>query len=300
MTRSWIAALLLLFPIMTNSQASAGMQRFQIGSVELTAIEDSQLALPTSVLQGATVNQLKAAYGAKTEAVTSVNAFVLRFHGHLILIDTGARTGNTPHLLEQLKSAGIDPASIEAVLLTHLHYDHIGNLLTPEGKRAFPNAAIRLSRAEYNYWLDPAQAATPARQQRLDSLKTLFAPYLAAGACKPFDKEEAPFPGITAIVTGGHTPGHTIYQIQDGPKKILFIGDTIHFDKVQFPSPEVTVSFDSDSSLARQNRLHLFEQAAQQGTILASAHIPFPGVGTLRKIGSGFQWQPLQADAPAK
>lgn len=125
-------------------------------------------------------------------------------------------------------------------------------------------------------------------------LKTVLAPYEAAGACKPFAPGEEPFPGVTALTQAGHTPGHTVYKIGKGKEAVWFIGDLIHFGGVQFAQPQVAVQFDFDSDKAISNRVELFREAAKQGPVLAAAHLEFPGMGHLAAKGSGYVWLPLK------
>jgi glyoxylase-like metal-dependent hydrolase (beta-lactamase superfamily II) len=287
-----------LLPLGLSAQAVQGFHSFHVGNVEVIALEDGYLNLDTSLLQGIDEAGIKQAFGKPGPVHTSVNAFVVRTGKHTFLIDAGSKGeeygGSMGHLLENLQHAGIDPASIEAVLLTHMHFDHVSNLLTADGKRAFPNATVRMAKAEYDYWLNPALATDSDRRQRLQMLKTVLALYEAAGACKPFAPGEEPFPGVTALTQAGHTPGHTVYKIGKGREAVWFIGDLIHFGGVQFARPQVTVTFDTDSAKAMSNRVALFGEAEKQGAVLAGAHLTFPGMGRLVAKGSGYDWVPLQ------
>jgi glyoxylase-like metal-dependent hydrolase (beta-lactamase superfamily II) len=289
--------LALLLPLGLTAQDSKGFQHFHVGAVEVTALQDGWLNLDTSLLKGIDEAGIKQLLGTAAPVQTTVNAFVVRTGKHTILIDAGSKGeaygGSMGHLLPKMQQAGIDPASIETVLLTHMHFDHVSNLLTAEGKRAFPNATVRMSKAEYDYWLDPS-ATSPDRQQHREMLKTVLAPYEAAGACKPFAPGEEPFPGVTALTQYGHTPGHTVYKIGKGKEAVWFIGDLIHFGGVQFPRPQVTVAFDTDSAKAMTNRVEVFAAAEKQGAVLAGAHLAFPGIGRLATKGSGYDWVPLK------
>jgi len=292
-----ISLLALLAPLVSAAQDSNGFQRFRIGAAEVTALQDGWLNLDTSLLKGIDEAGIKELLGSTAPVKTSVNAFVVRSGKHTFLIDAGSKGdaygGSRGHLLEKMQQAGIDPASIEAVLLTHMHFDHVSNLLTADGKRAFPNATVRMAKVEYDYWLDPS-ATSPDRQQHREMLKTVLAPYEAAGACKPFAPGEEPFPGVTALTQYGHTPGHTVYKIGKGKEAVWFIGDLIHFGGVQFPRPQVTVAFDTDSAKAMTNRVEVFAAAEKQGAVLAGAHLAFPGIGRLATKGSGYDWVPLK------
>ncbi len=293
-----VMLLALLLPLGLTAQDSKGYQSFQIGAAEVTALQDGFLNLDTSLLKGIDEAGIKQLLGKTGPVHTSVNAFVVRTGKHTFLIDAGSKGdaygGSMGHLLPMMQQAGIDPASIEAVLITHMHFDHVSNLLTADGKRAFPNATVRMAKAEYDHALDPVQANDPDHKQNLEMLKAVLAPYEAAGACKPFAPGEEPFPGVTALTQAGHTPGHTVYKIGKGKDAVWFIGDLIHYGGVQFARPEVAVVFDTDSTKAIANRVEVFREAERQGVVLAGAHLAFPGMGRITAKGSGYEWVPLK------
>jgi glyoxylase-like metal-dependent hydrolase (beta-lactamase superfamily II) len=297
--RHFLASVVVLVAAsLAFAQETAGVRQVKIGSLEVTALQDGEVKLPPSLLQGTRPGEIESTYGSAAPVSTSVNAFLVRDGKHLVLVDTGggpAYGGNMGHLAERLKQAGIDPAAIEAVLITHLHPDHFGGLVTADGKRAFPRAQLRLSRAEYDYWTNPAlETQMPAeRKPMLNAVKAALAPYQAEGACRPFAPQEAPFPGVAAITTSGHTPGHTVYVFGSGKNSFWAIGDSVHFGAVQFKHPEAGVMFDSDSSKAVAARLELWNKAAKEGAVVGGAHLAFPGLGHVVAQKQGFEWQPL-------
>ncbi|MBY0413454.1 MAG: hypothetical protein K2Q18_04785, partial [Bdellovibrionales bacterium] len=100
-------------------------------------------------------------------------------------------------------------------------------------------------------------------------------------------------PGISAVETNGHTPGHSVYLVESKGQKLLLVGDLIHMGAIQFPNPTVTIQFDSDSKKAMNQRLKTFTEAAKGEYIVGAAHIPFPGLGHLRQDGKKYIWFPL-------
>lgn len=280
------------------AQDAVRFHRAKVGSLEVTALLDGELQLPTALLKDITPAEVERLVGGAGPVATPVNAFLVRMGPHLVLVDTGGSPAMDPalgNIQASLKAAGVKPEAIEAILITHCHGDHMGGLLTPDGKRAFPKAVVRLAKAEHDHWLAPAaEAALPeARRPMIAQLKATLAPYQAAGAYKPFVLGEAPFPGVMAYPAGGHTPGHTVYAFRGGAQSFWAVGDVAHFGKVQFDRPEATVSFDTDSPKAAVTRLHLWKRAAKEGVVLGAAHLAFPGLGHVETKAQAFAWVPL-------
>jgi glyoxylase-like metal-dependent hydrolase (beta-lactamase superfamily II) len=279
-----------------------GWFRTMVGDFEVTALFDGALGLdPAPLLKntrpGEIGYQLRRAYVPGPKVQTSVNAFLVNTGTQLILVDTGAAQAFGPgmgHVIEYLKSAGYEPSQVDVVLLTHLHGDHAAGLLTADGQPAFPNAKVMLSAPEAAYWLDDAQKAKAPKEMQgfFDIAKAAAAPYQAAGRWQTFAPNAALFPGVQALATG-HTPGHSSYVFESQGHKLVVLGDVIHFGAVQFPHPEAAVKFDSDSAAAIASRKHLFAQAAREGSLLAGAHLDFPGLGHVRAEGRGYAWVPL-------
>ena len=126
----------------------------------------------------------------------------------------------------------------------------------------------------------------------------MFGPYLKAGKFKPFDGDVELVPGVRAVATHGHTPGHTCYLIESRGQRMLFIGDLMHVASVQFANPAVTIKYDSDATAARKERLRIFREAAGNGEWIAAAHLSFPGIGHLRADGKAYDFVPATYSIP--
>jgi len=283
-----------------------GWYRMMLGDFEITALSDGYIDLETKLLKNAKPGEVARGMardflppGDKIE--TSINAYLVNTGTHLVLIDTGSGKNFGPTLgrvVKRLKESGYDPAQIDRVLLTHMHPDHLGGLLTDAGKIVFVNAVIMPSRPESEYWLDKNQMAKAPKEAQdgfVVAQKTA-APYQATGQWKPFEPNAQIVPGITALATG-HTPGHSSYVVESKGQKLVVLGDVIHFGAVQFARPEVLVQFDSDNATALASRKQLFAQAAKDRFLLAGAHLSFPGIGHVRPMGSGYEWVPVSFTA---
>lgn len=276
--------------------------RFRVGAIEVIALSDGRVELPLqALLTGIDATQVQAMLAGKGLAepvATSINAFLVKVDGALLLIDAGAgrlfgdRGGGL--LTRSLAAAGHLPDEIDAVLLTHVHADHSGGL-TLDGRPVFPNASVHVARAEVDFWHDDAaeRAAMPHHKHAFAQGRAALAPYLAAGKVHPFVAPAMLMNSVRAIPAPGHTPGHTLFAIGSDGETMVFWGDTVHSADVQFARPEATIRFDIDEAQAAKQREAIFQQAAEQGWLIGAAHVPFPGVGRIARRGSGYEWQTL-------
>ncbi len=273
-----------------------GYYRMMLGDFEVTALSDGTFQMkPSELLTQITPQALEADLGRSflTDPIEeSVNGFLINTGTKLVLIDTGAGTFFGPtvgKLMANLQASGYRPEEVDEIYITHMHPDHIGGLVV-EGKRAFPNATVRASQAEADYWLSKAKMAVAPEgtKPRFADAQKALAPYVAAGRFKPFAGDVELVPGVRSVSAPGHTPGHSLYMVQSGGEKLLLWGDLMHIAAAQFPDPSVTIRFDSDSALAEAQRKKVFADAAEQRYWVAGAHLAFPGIGHLRANGSGY------------
>jgi glyoxylase-like metal-dependent hydrolase (beta-lactamase superfamily II) len=118
--------------------------------------------------------------------------------------------------------------------------------------------------------------------------------YVDAGKVQTFQGTSELMPGVTATIHPGHTPGSAFYTVQSEGQKIVFVGDIVHVAAVQFPQPAITIDYDVDQSSAAKTRQEVFATFAQDRTLIAVPHLPFPGIGHVRKVGSGYEWVPAE------
>lgn len=277
-----------------------GYYRFMLGNFEVTALSDGTVDLPVDQLlhepAAKTVAALDHAF-QKTPQETSDNAYLINTGKRLILIDTGAGDLFGPtlgKLMGNLKASGYTAEEVDDILLTHMHPDHIGGL-AKNSVIQFPNAIVHAERDEGNYWLSETNLAKAP-----DASKAFFKdamaevdPYVKAGKFRPFKGDVALLPGVSSYTSFGHTAGHTSYMIESQGQKLLVMGDLIHVPAVQLDHPNVTISFDTDPKEAAASRIRVFNQVARDKTLVAGAHIPFPGLGHLRTTGASYQWVPV-------
>ncbi|MDR0276067.1 MAG: MBL fold metallo-hydrolase [Burkholderiaceae bacterium] len=261
------------------------------GGVTVIAIQDVYRQMPASIFKGAATEQERAPYftGGKTEG--GINVFVLRMGGKIALVDAGGGPQFQPpgKLPLALAALGIAPQDIDLVLITHAHSDHIGGLLTQEGKRAFPKARVLLAQPELDAWLtlaekDPANAGAAM-------VKAVVAAYGAD--VQTFAFGAAVLPGVIALDAAGHTPGHTAFEVTAGGKSLLLVGDLIHAMPLQFALPDECAAYDMDMPKAIAARKRIFALAEHSQTPMSGVHFPFTHiVGTVKKDGKGWKFAP--------
>jgi glyoxylase-like metal-dependent hydrolase (beta-lactamase superfamily II) len=279
-----------------------GYYRMALGDFEVTSLYDGEIKLDAKLLKNAKpadINKLLSRMFRDNPTPTAVIAYLVNTGKHLVLVDAGAAKLFGPTLgnvLSNLKAAGYDPAQVDTVLLTHLHADHVGGLLTAEGQVAFPNATVHAAQADAAFWLDAQTMAKAPESARafFKMAQDSVAPYVKAGRFKTFEAATEIVPGVKSLSEYGHTPGHSGYLFESKGKKLLIWGDVVHNAAVQFPQPKVTIEFDTDPKQALKTRLSLFKWTAKDALLVAGMHHPFPGVGHVRADGKGqYSWVPI-------
>lgn len=307
----FLFSLLLFFPgnsaLAQAPKASTqvpGYYRITVGQFEITALHDGGIELKTSLLKTVTPPDLDRLLARKFVGNPvmqgTVNAYLINTGEHLILIDTGAGTHFGPNLgalLANLRAAGYEPDQVDMVLLTHMHFDHIGGLINEDEEPTFPDATVWVAQTENDYWLSEQIAATmpKERQQFFELAREVAELYPAEEKWRTFNAEIVLVPGVRAIMADGHTPGHTAFVIESEGQKLMIWGDIVHAHAVQFARPEVSIEFDVDQQRAVATRKALFQELAASSTLVAGMHLPFPGIGRVRAEGQdSYAWVPIE------
>ena len=280
--------------------SAPGYYRMMLGDFEVTALSDGTVNLPvdkllTNTQPGKVTTALKQSF-LKAPVETSVNAYLINTGNQLVLVDTGAAGLFGPtlgKLIGNLKAAGYQPEQVDAVVITHMHADHVGGLMAGE-HRVFPNATVHADQHDADFWLSQANMdKAPAESKGFfQGAMASLNPYVSAGKFKPFNGDTELVPGIKAQASRGHTPGHSTYVVESKGEKLVLWGDLMHVAAVQFANPAVTIAFDTDSKAAAVQRQKAYADAAKNGYWVAAAHLSFPGIGHLRREGKGYRFVP--------
>jgi glyoxylase-like metal-dependent hydrolase (beta-lactamase superfamily II) len=273
----------------------------------VTALIDGVLPLEREMFPGAVAAPAEAdrlldrAFEPRTGAVSPINAFAVNTGDRLVLVDAGTSNSMGPGfgaVPRNLEAAGIRPEDVDLVVLTHLHPDHAGGLLKPDGAPLFPAAEIAVAEAEHAFWTNDgvlAQAPAGARPF-FEIARRSIAPY--AARLRRFAPGAEVSPGLTAVAAPGHTPGHTLVRIASGAEQLLIIADSVHAAAFQFARPDWAIGFDADPAAASASRRRVLDMAAADRLLVAGSHLPFPGLGHVLKEGEAYAyvpetWRPL-------
>ncbi|MFO1299320.1 MAG: MBL fold metallo-hydrolase [Burkholderiaceae bacterium] len=287
-------------PAPVASSVAPGAFRTRVGAATVTAVSDGAANSPLAdgFVRNATLAQVQQALreaGLPDDRLTiPFTAFVVEHDGRRVLMDAGNGQFGAPtsgRLLANLRVAGIDPRSIDTVLISHFHGDHINGLRDRDGALAFPNARLMVPAPEWDFWTDDARRAAAPGAPNGDAVRRVFGP-IAASVVR-FQPGGELVAGIRSIDAYGHTPGHTAFSIASGRQTFAYLGDLANVAALFVRNPDWAVRFDMDADAARQSRRRLLDAALAGDWIVGGCHLPAPGLGRIVRRGSGYDFVPL-------
>jgi glyoxylase-like metal-dependent hydrolase (beta-lactamase superfamily II) len=218
-----------------------------------------------------------------------------------VLIDAGTGGQYGPQsgtLIENLAAAGIAPASIGAIAISHFHPDHIDGLKTKDGAKVFVNAEILVPEPEWTFWMDDANMGRYSGSVHRYFLNARRIFRDIAGEVHRFKPGAEVAPGIVSIPAYGHTPGHTAFSVHSGNASLLVMSDTVRNPYLFVRHPDWQPIFDMDGPLAVKARRAMLDRAASDRMLVEAYHFPFPACGHIIKTKTGYElepsmWRPL-------
>lgn len=304
-----LGAAALALPGAASAKAPMGLApapyfyRFKLGTAEATIVSDG--VLPLGDPNASFLKIDKAEIGREltdnflptNNAVLEQNILVLNSGERVVLFDLGMGTSRifgatTGKLMATLRQAGIDPASVDALVMSHAHIDHCGGIMADDGSRNFPNAQLYIQQSDFDYWTDDAHVPSnyPARKDFLGQAQKNLLPN--RDRIHYFKDGEEFLPGITALAAPGHTVGHTIFMIQSSNDQLCYIGDLAHHPVLLLEHPRTQFAFDTDPVQSAESRVRMLSMLAANRTQLLAYHFAWPGLGHVAKVGDGFRYFP--------
>lgn len=296
--RNFLASSAVMSGALALPATAFALGKTALGNKEVMVLSDGNLVLPLGfVFPDAPQDELKALLadsGQGSDMLTpDCNITLLRDGDRLVLFDVGAGPNFMPSagsLADSLSEADIDPGDVTDVIFTHAHPDHIWGLVDDFDELVFSEANYHINSVEWEYWRreDTLEKTPEARQSFVIGARNRFE-YLE-DRISLFNYGDEIVPGVEAVDTSGHTPGHTSFAIHDGSDSIMVIGDAVTNVAVSFQKPEWPSGSDQDPVKGAETRKMLLDRLAGDGSGIIGFHMPHPGIGRVERTGPAYRF----------
>src|SRR5215213_488205 len=284
-----------------------GFYRYKLGDSEVTVVTDGATTFPlpdtfvTNAKKDEVNGALAAAYMEKDKMTIPYSPIVVNTGSKLVVMDTGTGEANferskgaAGQFHGNLKAAGIDRNAVDLVIISHFHGDHINGLLTPDNKPSFANAEILVPSTEWKYFMDDGEMnkqTTPRMKEVFGNARRVFD---ALGRkVTPYEPGKEVAPGITAVATYGHTPGHNSYVVASGNSKVYVQADVTNHPALFARNPGWHAFFDQDPAMAEETRRKVYDMLVAEKMMVQGFHYPFPSIAHIEKAGNGYREIPM-------
>lgn len=288
------------------AKQAPGVYRYKVGDIEVTVVTDGlrTIPLPDTFVRNAPKDQvnaaLQAAFFEKDKLPLYFNPVVVNTGSKLVAIDSGngaaafeQSKGATGQYHSNLAAAGIDSKAIDIVAISHFHPDHIGGLVTSDGKPAFANAEVLVPAPEWAFWMDDGNMGRAPEPMKpgFQNVRRIFG---ALGSkVSQYEPGKDIVPGVQSLATPGHTPGHTSHVVTSGSQSVVVQGDVTNLPALFVRNPGWHAMFDMDGAKAEESRRKLYDRIVADRLVVQGYHYTFPAAAYVEKDGTGYRANPI-------
>ena len=269
-----------------------------MGDKKIDVLSDGNLRLPvSSLMNGVPKDEVDAFFNKHKLSLDalepSCNLTLVRDGERTILFDVGSGPNFMPSagkIADAMEAIELDPSEVTHVVFTHAHPDHLWGLLDDFDDPLFSEAEYMISKKEWDYWFDKEtvnnigearQSFAAGAKRNLEAIED---------SITRFDFEAEILPGIRAIDTSGHTPGHTSFEIRSGTESVVVVGDVLTNPFYSFEKPHWASGSDQDQDGGINARKSLLDQLAHEKMQMIGYHIPYPGIGRVERDGDNYKF----------
>ncbi|WP_246455886.1 MBL fold metallo-hydrolase [Sulfitobacter aestuariivivens] len=270
----------------------------KIGDHTLTTVSDGNLVLPGSFIFEPMPKEelapILTEFDLSADRLTpECNLALCRDGTNTVLFDVGSGPDFMPTagvILDGLEAIDLTPDDITHVVFTHAHPDHIWGLLDDFDEPLFLNATYMMGRAEWDYWWNPNTVDDIGEARMAFAVGAKRRMEVIEDEVILFDDGQEILPGIAAMSTPGHTPGHMAFEVRHGSSAALIVGDAIGNHHVAFRKPGWESGSDQDPATAVATRKVLFDRLTAEDLTMVGFHLPGGGIGRAEAAGDGYQF----------
>jgi glyoxylase-like metal-dependent hydrolase (beta-lactamase superfamily II) len=287
----------------------ASFYRYKVGAIEVTVVSDGVARVPVTdafvlnVTPEEVNKALRDAYMEPGVFIGPYNPIVLNTGTRLVLIDMGtgeanyiASKGVGGQMLANMAAAGIDPAAIDTIIISHYHGDHINGLIRADNSLAFPNAEVLVPALEHKYWTDAGEESrspTPRIADNFKNVRRVIGHAEVMKRLRTYEWDKEVIPGVLAVGTPGHTPGHTSHVVTSGASTVYVQADVTHAPFLFARHPGWHAFYDHDPVAAEATRRKVYDMLAADKMLVQGFHYPFPSVAHVEKTADGYREIPM-------
>jgi glyoxylase-like metal-dependent hydrolase (beta-lactamase superfamily II) len=287
-----------------HAQRAADSLKYKVGDIEVFSLHEGEVerVVDAAYVKNVAVEDVKKALAASgigpDKFANPFTPTAIRSGGKVVLFDAGFGANGAPtvgKMADNMKAAGLDPATVATVVISHFHPDHISGLWIKEtSEQVYPNAQILMPEVEYKFWTDPALVEKLPEAAR-SNVKRIQSTFPTWKNIKQYSDGAELVPGVRAIATPGHTIGHMSFLVASGGQQLFIQSDVTGIHQLFVKNPGWFSMFDSDGPQAEATRRAFFDRVIAEKGMIAGYHFGFPNVGALSKDGNGYAFAAVKA-----